>query len=209
MRTTLYLLRHAATEANLAEPPRLQGRKHNPALAKLGVRQAEATRDFLAVRPIDACYCSPLLRAAQTARIVAAPHGLEPTPLKALTECDVGRWEGLDWHQVRYFDAEAYRRFMADPAANGYPDGENFRQVHQRASAAFEELIRRHPGRTVLVVSHHVVNRTYLAGLLGLPLDQARVVSLDNCGISVVTRDGDATSVSTLNAAFHLQGVAA
>jgi len=32
---------------------------------------------------------------------------------------------------------------------------------------------------------------------------------LDNCGISVVVRDGDRTTVGTLNAAFHLQGVAA
>ncbi|MCE9531166.1 MAG: histidine phosphatase family protein [Planctomycetes bacterium] len=76
MRTTLYLIRHAATEANLAHPPRLQGRKNNPPLAKLGVHQAAATRDFLAIRSIDACYTSPLLRAMQTATIIAEPHGL-------------------------------------------------------------------------------------------------------------------------------------
>src|SRR6187200_2830632 len=84
--TTLYLIRHGATEANLATPPRLQGRKHNPPLARLGVRQAEATRDFLAIRPLDACYTSPLLRAAQTAAIVAAPHRLVPATMEALTE---------------------------------------------------------------------------------------------------------------------------
>jgi broad specificity phosphatase PhoE len=61
----------------------------------------------------------------------------------------------------------------------------------------------------MLVVAHHIVNRTYLAGLLGLTPDHARQVSLDNCGISVVVNDGQETSVSTLNAAFHLQGVAA
>ena len=75
------------------------------------------------------------------------------------------------------------------------------------------ELNRRHlqahPGESVLVVAHHVVNRTYLAGLLGLAPGQARGVVLDNCGISVVVRAGGATAVATLNAAFHLQGVAA
>jgi len=60
-----------------------------------------------------------------------------------------------------------------------------------------------------LIVAHHVVNRTYLAGLLGLTCDQARQVKLDNCGISVVVRDQDGTTVDTLNAAFHLQGLAA
>jgi broad specificity phosphatase PhoE len=209
MRTTLYLLRHAATEANLANPPRLQGRAHNPPLARLGVRQAEATRDFLAVRPIDVCYCSPLLRALQTARILAAPHGLIPFPVPELTECDIGRWEGLDWQEIRYFDAAAYRDFMRDPGRFGYPAGENFRQVQARASAAIEDILGKHEEKDILVVSHHVVNRIYLSGLLGLPLEQARQVSLDNCGISVVTRENGRTTVSMLNAAFHLQGVAA
>jgi broad specificity phosphatase PhoE len=208
-RTVLYLIRHGATEANLARPARIQGRAHNPPLARLGVRQAEATRDFLAIRPIDHCYTSPLLRAVQTASLVAAPHGLSPIALEELTECDVGRWEGLDWQAIRDLDADGYRRFHADPAEFGYPGGESFRTVYDRVIPAIKGLLERHRGESVLVVAHHVVNRVYLADLLGLALGQARQVKLDNCGISVVVRDGDETTVGTLNAAFHLQGVAA
>jgi broad specificity phosphatase PhoE len=208
-KTVLYLIRHGATEANLARPLRLQGRRHNPPLARLGVRQAEATRDFLAIRPIDHCYCSPLLRAVQTATIVAAPHGLSPRPLDALTECDVGRWEGLDWQTIRALDPEGFQRFHANPAEFGYPGGESFRDVYERVTPVLDELLGLHAGQSILVVAHHIVNRTYLAGLLGLTPDQARQVTLDNCGISVVVRDGTATTINTLNAAFHLQGVAA
>jgi len=209
MQTTLYLLRHAATEANLANPPRLQGRKLNTPLAKLGIRQAEATRDFLAVRPIDICYCSPLRRAMQTAKIVAQPYGLTPIPAEELIECDIGRWEGQDWQSIRFFDAAAYHDFMDDPAKHGYPDGESFQEVHDRAAPFFEDLFHRHEGEHILVVSHRIVNRVYLAGVLGLPLSQAREVSLDNCGISVVTREDGKTAVNMLNVSFHLQGVAA
>ncbi len=209
MRTVLYLIRHGATEANLARPARLQGRRHNPPLAPLGIRQAEATRDLLAVRPIDYCYCSPLLRAEQTAAIIAAPHALTPRPVEALTECDVGRWEGLDWHAIRDHDSERYQRFLRFPGSHGYPDGETFADVYQRAATALDLLLRLHPGHALLVVAHHVVNRTYLAGLLGLTPDQARQVTLDNCGISVVVREDNATAVSTLNTTFHLQGLAA
>ena len=46
MKTILYLIRHGATEANLARPPVLQGRSHNPPLAPLGIRQAEAMGEF-------------------------------------------------------------------------------------------------------------------------------------------------------------------
>ena len=207
--TLLYLIRHGATEANLARPYRIQGRRSDPPLAALGVRQAEATRDFLAGRPIDHCYTSPLRRARQTAAIVAAAHGLVPVALPALTECDVGRWEGLDWGAVRAAEPEAYDRFHADPAANGYPGGESLAQVHARSAPALEALLQHHEGESLLVVAHHVVNRTYLAGLLGLPLARARQVALDNCGISVVARQAGRTAVVTLNAAFHLPGVAA
>jgi broad specificity phosphatase PhoE len=209
MKTSLYLIRHGATEANLARPPRLQGRRHDPPLARLGVRQAEATRDFLAGRRLDVCYSSPLLRAVQTAAIIAAPHGLSPQPHPELTECDVGRWEGLDWQTIRSLDAEAHRNFMADPGRYPYPGGESFGDVHRRAAPALEELLDRHAGGSILVVAHHVVNRTYLAGLLGLAPGQARQVTLDNCGISVVVREGNETSLCTLNAAFHLQHLAA
>jgi broad specificity phosphatase PhoE len=209
MKTIMYLLRHAATDANLARPARLQGRKHNPPLARLGIRQAELTRDFLAIRCIQHCYCSPMVRAVQTAAIIASPHGIAPHPLEALTECDIGTWEGLDWQTIRQRDAERYQRFMANPAEFGYPGGESFADVFKRASAALEDLLTVHAGQSLLVVAHHVVNRTYLASLLGMTPDHARQVSLDNCGVSVVIREGERTSISTLNAAFHLQGAAA
>src|SRR5262245_32426593 len=207
--TTLYLIRHGATEANLATPPRLQGRKHNPPLARLGVRQAEATRDFLAIRPIEHCYTSPMQRAVQTAALVAAPHRLTPQTLDALTECEVGQWEGLDWQTIRYLDAEGYARFHANPAKFGYPGGESFADGLARVQPAIDGLLSKHEGQSILVVAHHIVNRTYLAGLLGMGPELARQVVLDNCGISVVVREGEKTTVSTLNAAFHLQGVAA
>ena len=209
MKTVLYLMQHGATEASLARPPVLQGRRYNPPLAPLGIRQAEATRDFLAVRPVDRCYSSPLQRALDTAAIVAAPHGLSPISLEALTECDAGRWEGLDWQTIRSRDGEAYHRFMENAMAQSHPEGESLADVSRRVQPALEELLTRHAGEIILVVSHHTVNRTYLAGLLGLTVDQAQHVSQDNCGISVVIREGTETTVSTVNAAFHLQGVAA
>jgi broad specificity phosphatase PhoE len=115
----------------------------------------------------------------------------------------------LDWQTIRALDAEGFQRFHANPAEFGYPGGESLHDVHKRVTPAINELLEIHAGESILVVAHHVVNRAYLAGLLGLALDQANQVTLDNCGISVVVRDGAGTTVNTLNAAFHLQGVAA
>jgi broad specificity phosphatase PhoE len=209
METVLYLIRHGATDANLASPPLLQGRGRDFSLAALGVCQAEATRDFLALRRINHCYSSPMQRALETAAIVAAPHGLKPIAVEALTECHVGRWEGLDWETIRAREPNRFELFMSNPADYGYPEGESFAEVHVRVSKTLEELLAKHSGESLLVVGHHVVNRTYLAGLLGLDAGQARRVTLDNCGVSIIVRENGWTHVEALNAVFHLQGVAA
>lgn len=202
MRTVMYLIRHGATEANLAKPARLQGRSDVP-LAALGVRQAEATRDALNHVQFAAAYTSPLLRARHTAEIIA-PY-LTPTPLDAIHECDVGHWEGLDWDAIRGDHADAYAKYMADPATHGYPGGETFAEVLARTRPAFAELFRRHAGQAFLVVSHHVVNRTYLAATLGLPNQAGRSVALDNCGVSVVVQTAERTRVKMWNATVHLK----
>ncbi len=173
--TVLYLIRDGATEGGI------------------GVKQAEATRDVLGIRPIDHCYSSSSLRSLQTATIVARPHGLEPIALESLAESDFSHWDRLDWQAIRVAD----------------PSGEVLVRLQARVMPVLDELLRRHQGASILVVSPYLVNLTYLAGLLGLSLSCGPLMQLDPCGISVVRSDGAKAAVSTLNAAFHLQGVAA
>lgn len=207
-KTTVYLVRHAATANNLAKPPQLQGRGVDPDLAPLGIRQAEVTRDHLALYGIQACYSSPMLRAMRTAEILAEPHRLEPRAVADLAECDVGDWEGLSWEEIERRYPEEYRRYMANPGKNGYVNGETFTDVYERTAAAMEQILAAHDGESILVVTHHIVGRVYLASLLGLPSSKARLVSLDNCGVSVIVKKGGAKpAVKTLNSVFHLQGV--
>jgi broad specificity phosphatase PhoE len=201
MPTTIFLMRHGATEANLADPPRLQGRKRNSPLTRFGVLQARAAGERVAGKEIAACYCSPLLRTAQTAEIVADGLGLTPIKEEGLIECDVGAWEGLDWQSIRYFDAYNYSRFMDDPTNFGFPRGETFLQVHRRATRTFESILRRHTGESVLIVSHYAVNRVYLAGVEGLQLDQHAIAALDSGSISVVTHDDAHVDYRSLEAA--------
>jgi broad specificity phosphatase PhoE len=181
----------------------------NIPLAPIGVRQAELTRDFLARCPIDHCYCSPLDRALETGSILAAPHHLTPQVVEELTECHVGEWEGLTWDEIARQYPRQYRLFQENPARHGYLGGETFAEVCERTTVALDGLLNRHDGETLLVVAHHVVIRTYLAGVLGLGPELARRVTLSNCGVSVVVRDQNETFVQTLNSHFHVLGAAA
>ena len=204
MLTTLFLVRHGATFANLAHPPILQGRTMNPPLAPEGVRQAWATAALLGTRDVVRGYSSPMLRATQTLEIVCQNQDITTHSLDLLTECDLGAWEGSSWEAVRRAEPQAEADFRRDPAAFGYRGGENFDQVHRRAAEGMERIARGHPGETIVVVSHNIVLRTFLAGLMGLPPSKARSVLLDNCGVSKATHDADGWKLRTLNSAFHL-----
>ena len=74
-----------------------------------------------------------------------------------------------------------------------------FQPVHFGHQRLIEHCLR---------VAERVIALCLLAGLLGLPIRQARQVMLDNCGVSVVTSEGGLTTLTTLNAAFHLPAAA-
>src|SRR6202021_914767 len=63
----------------------------DPPLSGLGQRQAAAGGKALADEPIAAVLCSHLQRAVETAREVAAPHGLEPVVYPELREVETYR----------------------------------------------------------------------------------------------------------------------
>lgn len=205
--TYLLLLRHGATEANLHQPPWLQGQGSDIPLCALGRNQAAAAAALLARLPVDRVVSSPLRRARETAEMIATElNRTDVEMLPPLIECDVGRWEGLDWGTITRQDPELHARFMDDPAANGYPGGESFADVHRRAAPAFDALFDGRPGKLVVAVSHNVVNRTYLAAALGIPLARARSIRQDNSCINVLRKQSDHVEVLSLNAVFHLLG---
>jgi len=154
----LYLLRHGATVNNTANPPILQGCKSNPPLSEPGLAQAEAAARLLSRCQVNAVYCTPLLRSRQTAEPIAAAHALSVEAIPELAECDVGLWEGRSWIEIEQREPDAYRRFMADPAAHGYGGGENLFQVSARVEPVIERLLSLSLGKGLVIVAHNVVN---------------------------------------------------
>ena len=200
----LFLVRHAATDNNLAQPPKVQGPHSDPGLSDEGRRQAEATGQFLADVPIAAVYSSPLVRARQTAEAIARPHGLTVETVPSLAECDVGAWEGRTWEDIRRSEPEAHHAFVTDPATNPYRGGENLTQLLARVAPALKQKMRQHTGQHIVVVAHNVVNRAYLASVLEVPLAKARGIDQANGGINVLRARGDEVKALSINVAVHL-----
>ena len=200
----LVLVRHGATANNLENPPKIQGRRSDLDLSETGLRQAAETAEFLATANLTAVYSSPLRRAAMTAEAIAARHDLSVRPVDAISECDVGNWEGRSWVEIERTEPEAHERFMTEPDRHGYAGGENLTQLLERVIPAFESIMEEHAGKTIVAVAHNVVNRSYLGRLLNLPPARARSIPQHNCGVNVIRwRQGQAKPL-TINLLSHL-----
>jgi broad specificity phosphatase PhoE len=203
--STLYLVRHGATDANLRRPYVLQGRGIDLPLNATGAQQAERVAALLAQNPVVAVYSSPMRRALETARAIAARCGLEVVVREELIECNVGRWEGLNWDGVREQFPREYEDFQRDPSQFPYMGGETYADVARRAVPVLEELLQQHRGQEFAAVAHNIVNRVSVATFLGLDLSRAKEIHQANGGVNVVRRENGRTQLLTLNSAFHLE----
>lgn len=163
--TRILLVRHGAT--TLSAEDRFAGSSDVP-LSSEGFRQVERLGQRLRDEPIAAVYCSDMVRATDTGRAIARPHGLEPIQRRNLREMDHGQWEGLIHRDVETRFADDYRRWDADPLLSPPPGGESGLAVLARALAELSRIVSDHPGQTVAVASHKATNRLLLCAILGI-----------------------------------------
>jgi probable phosphoglycerate mutase len=163
-RTRLLLVRHGATV--LTAEDRFAG-STNVELSDDGRAQAAALAGRLASEKITAVYASPMKRTCDTASIIAGPHGLPLQVREGLREIDHGRWEGLTRAEVETRYAEEYQAWETDPFTFAPEGGESGVAVMARALPAIREVVVRHGGETVLVVSHKATIRLLISSLLG------------------------------------------
>jgi broad specificity phosphatase PhoE len=163
--TRLYFVRHGATQ--LTAEDRFAGAV-GVDLSDEGRWQVKRLAERLRDDGICAAYCSPLSRTVETAQILAAPHGLELLRRDGLREIGHGRWEGLTRREVEERFGDEYAQWEADPFTFAPEAGESGLAVLARALPVVREIVVRHPGERVLVVSHKATLRLILSSLVGI-----------------------------------------
>lgn len=164
MVTRVHLIRHGAT--TLSAEDRFAGAVDVP-LSDEGRAQARRLGERLASTKLTALYASPLSRTVETARLVGAPQGLEPQLDAGLREIAHGHWEGLKRQEVEAKFAQEYAAWEEDPFTFAPPEGETGLAVMARALPVVREIVVRHPGENVAIVSHKATIRLLLSSLLG------------------------------------------
>jgi broad specificity phosphatase PhoE len=164
--TRLYIARHGATP--LSTEDRFSG-EEGVELSDEGRRQAEFLGERLRDHEIDAVYASPLSRTMETARIICSSiPGAAPVPRDGLREIRHGHWEGMSRADVEARFAAEYAAWEADPFTFAPEGGESGVHVLARALPVIREIVTRHAGKRVLVVSHKATIRLVLSSLLGI-----------------------------------------
>lgn len=163
--TRVLLVRHGATQ--LTAEDRFAG-EVGVDLSDEGRQQAQHLAERLRDDGIRAVYASPLSRTLETARILAAPHGLPVVERPELREISHGRWEGLTRREVEERFGDEYSAWETDPFTFAPAGGESGVAVLARALPVLREIVVAHPEQTVLVVSHKATIRILLCSLLGI-----------------------------------------
>ncbi len=163
----VYLARHGRTAYNLEG--RFQGQQAIP-LDDVGRAQADELAQRAAAYGFRALWCSPLLRARETADVIAARIGLEPIEDARFMETDAGDWTDLSFAEVRASTPERFDAFAAADPSFAFPGGESFAEQDVRVAAALSDV---EAGQLpALVVCHGMVIRAALAGRAGHALDR-------------------------------------
>ena len=120
---------------------------------------------------------SPLRRCAEFARALARQRSIPLTLDERLAEMHFGAWEGRSTAELMSADPEALARFWDDPVTHTPPGAEPLARFATRVLATWNGIVRDHPGRRVLLVTHGGVIRVILSHVLRRPVE--RLLELD------------------------------
>jgi broad specificity phosphatase PhoE len=155
---TVFLARHGQTAYNLEG--RFQGRQAVP-LDDTGRVQAGELAERATAYRFAALWCSPLLRARETAEIVSARIGLEPKEDPRLMETDAGDWTDRSFTEVQAEAPELFEKFFTGNPSFAFPGGESFAAQELRVAASLDEVEA--GALPALVVCHGMVIRAALS----------------------------------------------
>lgn len=152
----LLIIRHGQTDGNVKGL--VQGAGLDLPLNETGRTQAAAAAEKLLSRHLPVIYSSTMLRARQTAEIIAAGVGCPTVAVEGLEEVHFGETEGMlseDAHRI-YGDVFEVINNEGHPRRFDVclPGGESIRQSTERGMKALREIAARADVPVVGVVTH-------------------------------------------------------
>lgn len=175
----LYIMRHGKTDWN--ELHKLQGRTDIP-LNDEGRNMAKEAAKMYEDVHFDVCYCSPLIRAKETAELVL--HGRD-VPIyydNRIMEMSFGEYEGIE-NSFNIPDCPINVLFKNPGNYHGASDAETFEELYHRTGEFLNEVI--YPlldeGKDVLIVGHGAMNCSIICQVKNIPVEKFWDAGIENC----------------------------
>ena len=181
--TLVLLVRHGQTPTTGSTLP---GRAKGLHLADSGAAQAEAAAQRIAkLSKVAAVYASPLERTRETAAPIARARKLKVQIDRGLLECDFGDWTGQSLAKLSKLPE--WRTVQQAPSTFRFPNGESFTEMQVRIVSAVDRLRARHPGGTIVCVSHADPIKAVIAHAVGTHIDLFQRIVVSTCSISALS----------------------
>lgn len=175
----LYIMRHGKTDWNVMR--KLQGRTDIP-LNDEGRQMAREAGEKHRDVHVDICYCSPLIRAKETAELFLAGRNVPIVTDDRLQEMCFGVYEGVE-NSFQIPDCPVNLLFK-DPAHYvAVEGGESFEELFARTGEFLREVVKPQleEGKDILIIGHGAMNCSIICQVKGLELSHFWDCGIGNC----------------------------
>jgi probable phosphoglycerate mutase len=181
MSTRICVVRHGETDWNIER--RIQGHLDIP-LNSTGRAQALAMAYSASHHHFKAIYSSDLIRAVETAHVLAERLGLEVQSMPHFRERHYGIFQGLTAVEAAQRHPDAHERYQHRDPDYDFESGETMHMLIKRIAEGIDWLVRHHSGHTLALVSHSGVLDILYRKSTGRPLETPRDFVIPNCALN-------------------------
>lgn len=193
----LILIRHGLPEKIVNE----DGQPADPPLSEEGLLQADKAAAWMDQEKIDRIYSSPMQRAFETARPLAAHKNLEIEVRDGVAEYDQHADQYIPVEQLKQVDYDRWLKLM-----KGQMDEVDFPQFVERVTTTLEEIVEENRGKRVAVTCHGGVINVWAAHVIGFAPRMFFNPNYTSINRFMCASSGE-RSVITLNEHYHLKDV--
>ena len=175
----LYIMRHGKTDWNSRR--KLQGRSDIPLNDEGREMAKKAASEYRDVH-FDICYCSPLIRAKETAELVLAGRNIPIVTDIRLQEMSFGVFEGIE-KSFEIPNCPINVLFQQPENFVSVQGGESLEDLFQRTGEFLDEIVKPalQKGLDILIIGHGVMNCSIISQVRNLPLERFWSEGIENC----------------------------
>lgn len=179
----IYLIRHGQTDWNIQG--KIQG-SHDIPLNETGCRQAQRLAKGMSSHTVKRIFASPLVRAAETAKILGKEKKVDVCFMQKLVEVEFGKWEGLTWTEIKKEYPMEYEQWCLDSAKATPPGGEIQSEIMKRCTEALNEIINLTGGQEDTAIVSHGATLAHLFTYMMRNNPEVESMIVENASITTV-----------------------